>query len=89
MILTFKKLDACFTLQHIDEAFVRAASFKPMVAMLDSSVRIIDPKKNAHGRYTSTSKMQQSVKVMAEILTTLGIIAYRFPEHSEKDRDKR
>ncbi|KAF0479019.1 DNA-dependent protein kinase catalytic subunit [Gigaspora margarita] len=36
------------------EAFVRAVSFKPMVAMLDSSVRIIDPKKNAHGRYTST-----------------------------------
>ncbi|CAG8784106.1 15929_t:CDS:1, partial [Racocetra fulgida] len=25
---------------------------------------------------------------MAEILTTLGIIAYRFPEHSEKERDK-
>ncbi|CAG8815028.1 27951_t:CDS:2, partial [Gigaspora margarita] len=82
---SIKIRDACFTLQHHDEAFVRATSFKPMVAMLDSSIRIIDSKKNAHGRYTSTNKMQQSVKVMAEILTTMGIIAYRFPEHSEKD----
>ncbi|CAG8447868.1 11173_t:CDS:10, partial [Dentiscutata heterogama] len=42
---SIKIRDACFTLQHNDEAVVRAASFKPMVAMLDSSVRIIDPNK--------------------------------------------
>ncbi|CAG8455683.1 16904_t:CDS:10, partial [Cetraspora pellucida] len=93
---SIKIKDACFTLQNNDEAVVRAASFKPMVAMLDSTVRIIDPEKmhieDILHRYLDyifvQSKKQQSVKVMAECLTTLGIIAYRFPEHSEQNRDK-
>ncbi|CAG8784109.1 15930_t:CDS:2 [Racocetra fulgida] len=34
-----------FLFLYIQKAIVRAASFKPMVAMLDSTVRIIDPKK--------------------------------------------
>ncbi|CAG8506964.1 12822_t:CDS:10, partial [Acaulospora colombiana] len=80
--------EACLSiLQFDDEALVRAASFKPMMAMFDSSVPIIDPEK-MHIQDVLKSKIQSSTKVMAGVLTIIGIISRRFPEQSEKDQDK-
>ncbi|CAG8725067.1 17091_t:CDS:2, partial [Acaulospora morrowiae] len=89
--------EACLSiLQFDDEALVRAASFKPMMAMLDSNVSIIDPEKihiqDVLKRYLDCvfvkSKIQSSTKVMAGVLTMIGIVSRRFPEQSEKDQDK-
>ncbi|CAG8511510.1 8195_t:CDS:10 [Diversispora eburnea] len=77
--------EGCFSiLQFDDEAFVRAASFKPMMAMFDFSIPIIDPEKlhvqDILKRYLDCifvkSKMQASIK------------AHRFPKQSEKDAEK-
>ncbi|RHZ54176.1 hypothetical protein Glove_429g28 [Diversispora epigaea] len=89
--------EGCFSiLQFDDEAFVRAASFKPMMAMFDFSIPIIDPEKlhiqDILKRYLDCifvkSKMQASTKVMAGVLNTIGIIAHRFPKQSERDAEK-
>ncbi|GES81504.1 DNA-dependent protein kinase catalytic subunit [Rhizophagus clarus] len=79
-----------------DEAFVKAASFKPMMAMLDSSKRIIDPEKlnvrDIISRYLEIffvrTKGTSGVKAKAGALDMLGILAHRFPEYVDFEKNK-
>ncbi|RGB41839.1 hypothetical protein C1646_738849 [Rhizophagus diaphanus] len=79
-----------------DEAFVKAASFKPMMAMLDSSKRFIDPEKlnvkDIISRYLEIffvrTKGTSGVKAKAGALDMLGILAHRFPEYVDFEKNK-
>ncbi|CAI2170936.1 4833_t:CDS:10 [Funneliformis geosporum] len=86
-----------FGILNVDsEAFVKAASFKPMMAILDSSKRFIDPEKfnieDVIARYLEIFfvriKSTSGIKAKAGALDMLGIIAHRFPEYVNAEKDK-
>ncbi|CAG8489558.1 14379_t:CDS:10 [Funneliformis mosseae] len=86
-----------FGILNVDsEAFVKAASFKPLMAILDSSKRFIDPEKfnikDIIARYLEIFfvriKSTSGIKAKAGALDMLGIIAHRFPEYVDDEKDK-
>nr|CAG8448912.1 4810_t:CDS:10 [Entrophospora candida] len=86
--------DMCYSILHNDsDAHVKAASFKPLIVMLDFERRIVDPvkldikkiiKQCLESFFVRSTKFR-SLKVMSGFFSLLGIISRRFTEYAETD----